>query len=145
MVVINRKVRNAILPAVAIASLMVLDGCKEDEVAPDKDRTDLLVGDWQLDEIDGESYNTSLYSITVDFKATGDMDFCTEINFLSLNYEYCYSGSWTWQDAEQTKLGLILDGDNLGTADVVLLNDTKMEWNIDAVDYGTNWKFTKIN
>ena len=149
MVVINKKVRNAVMPMVAIASLMVIDGCNKDEVVPEKDRTDLLVGDWKVSEIDGEPtdalFEYGSFSITLDFKASGDMDFCTEIGFLAFNYEYCYDGKWTWADAEKSKLGLTLDGDALGTADVILLNETNMEWNIDAADYGNNWKFTKIN
>ena len=52
MVVIKYPIKAAIIP-LAVGSMMVLDGCKKDEPVVES-KTDLLVGDWKLIELNGE-------------------------------------------------------------------------------------------
>ena len=56
---VNKKVRNAVMPIVALSTLVLLDSCSEEEVTPEdtpKYNDDMLIGDWQLTEIDGDLY-----------------------------------------------------------------------------------------
>jgi hypothetical protein len=149
MVIKRRSLQAAALPLVAISSLIVLNSCNDaDEMNPNSNN-DLIIGDWQVTEIDGESYTSEDYSIQFKFKASGDLDFCVDINYGGITIGDCYNWQWKWEDTAYTTL-IITDDENIEeTADVVQLDENNLELEITYEEYGTtytsNFKFVKIN
>lgn len=91
--------QNYLIPA---ASLLLLGACTdEDEEAVGS--ADLLIGEWELVSVDGEEaggdYEDYSYSLTFEFQADGDLQFC--YNYVDKvtpadSYEDCYLGEWSW-------------------------------------------------
>jgi hypothetical protein len=143
----RRYIRSAALPIVAISSLTILNGCKESDPAP-KNLDDLLMGDWQVIELDGESQpGPDEYVMNFKFKANGDFSQCVE--YLNNDAYYCMVGKWTWSDASKPELRLVRKDEPVITADVVDIDDSNMEWNtsydLDGVTVTNNAKFVKID
>lgn len=149
MVVINKKVRNAVIPMVALSTLMVLDGCKEDEVMP-KFSDDLLIGDWEVTEVDGDDYTDYDYQLLFRFEANKDFDICTSYTYDGVTESYCYSElgqqfTWKWQDASNSAIVISNPPEEDTIADVVVLNGTNMELDVTYDGGSANYKFIKIN
>ena len=151
MVLIKNPIKSIILP-LAVGSIMFLDGCKEDEpVAPT--RTDLLVGDWRLTEIDGYDRTDPDYSYLFKFKSSGDFEFCYEDNTVTPQYLLCYgadnNSKWEWQDANETKILIDNPFGNDGgvewTIDVTVLDATRLEGTFSQEPgYDAPIKFVKV-
>lgn len=145
MVLIKNPIKSIAL-ALVIGSLMFLNGCKEDEPVP-ATKTDLLVGDWLVTEVDGQPYDdgaTLIYS----FETSGGVKTCIE--FVDYpDWNECNDGdTWEWEDANQSALIL---SDPRATVDtkweVTLLDETRLEIiSIDDTDdtYNTPVKFIKV-
>lgn len=149
MVVKRRSFQAAVLPLVAMSSLIVLDSCKKEEEVNPSNNNDLLIGDWQVTEIDGESYQSDDYSIQFKFKASGDLDFCVDITYGGITFGDCYNWKWKWEDTSYTTL-IITDEDMVEeTADIIKLDENNLELELTYEDYGntytSNIKFVKIN
>lgn len=142
---IKNSIRAAVIP-IALGSFLVLDGCKEDEVAP-KTQTDLLIGDWELTEIGGYDYTQSDESLIFKFKSSGDWQFCYEYDLTPAD-NYCYGAKWKWEDSSEKTI--IIDqfpNDNTSVweFDVTVLDDTKLEGTFTSTydDGGTPYSYTR--
>lgn len=153
MVMIKNSIRAAVIP-LALSSFLVLDGCKEDEVAP-QSQTDLLIGDWEVTEAGGDDYTQSDESILFKFKSSGDWQFCYEYDLTPAD-NYCYGAKWKWQDSDEKVI--IIDqfsGDPTSEfkLDVVVLTATNLEGTLTSTyddggtpsSYSQTVKFVKIN
>ena len=144
MVLIKNPIKSAMVP-IAATALLSLDGCnKDDEVGLSK--TDLLIGDWKLTELDGYLYNDLDYTYFFKFQKSGDWQFCyTEGD----PTQYCYSGKWSWENSNETSIIFSqLEGEPVGTEwrlDVVVLDATRLEGTfIYEVGYSQSIKFVKV-
>ena len=128
MVLIKNPIKSAILP-LAIGSLMFLDGCKKDEpaVAPPS-KTDLLVGDWEINELGDWDLSSTVYSYLFKFQKSGDWQFCYE-NANDPSQNDCYLGKWRWKDANETTIIMEQNSspDEDLIIDIVILDETKLE------------------
>ena len=144
MVLIKSRVRKAILP-LAVTSLMFLDGCKKEEVAPTPEfSTDLLIGDWILTEVDGEDYTSNYSSLHIVFESSGVVQTCYEyVAYPDENY--CESSSkWKWEDAKQSAIILTDDTDGDETKlDIIILDETKLEGNVIYETSTASFKFIR--
>lgn len=152
---IKNTIKAVALP-LTVTSLMFLQGCnKEEETAPIS-KTDLLVGDWNLTEVGGNDVTNYDYSYLFKFKSAGDFQWCYE-NDTDPNSNYCYSGKWTWQDANEDILIIDQLGGNLSGVDiefeVLILSETALEGNFTSTyddgggtdSYTQPVKFLKVN
>ncbi len=107
----NSKINNILTPTAAAASLLFLGACEED-VEESSASADLLIGEWELVTIDGETPEDGdeySYSIFFKFEADGDLEFC--YNYMdkvnpSESYEDCYDGEWSWvSKGEELNMG----------------------------------------
>lgn len=98
--------------------VFALYSCNDDDEAT-LSNNDLLIGEWKIMSVDGESYNeesdSSSYSFGFTFEADGDFGYCYQYtnNFdASENYNYCeIEGEWEWVNDEQTLLRTFAPGD----------------------------------
>lgn len=89
---------------VASTSLLLVGSCGDDEKDnPVADRADLLLGEWEVLTVDGEEVGEDnedyTYSVTLEFQADGDFQFCYQYvyhNDPDSNYSECYDGDWEW-------------------------------------------------
>lgn len=146
MVMIQNSVRAAVIP-LALSSIMVLEGCKKEEEIV-KSRTDLLIGDWKITEIDGQDYTGYSYSYLFKFKIAGDFQWCSESVSDPVD-NYCYSAKWEWQDSNEETV-LMNHFPDEPTAefqfDITVLTETNLEgiFLYDAAADSQSFKFIKV-
>lgn len=91
----NKKLNPLWIPTAASASLILLGACKDGDDT--KSATDLLKGEWELTEKNGEDtgYIDGIhYEMLYQFQADGDFTFC--LNWAEGAFEGCYDGEWSW-------------------------------------------------
>lgn len=152
MVVIRKRLAIAILPVV-IGPLLLLNGCKDEEDATTlPSKTDLLIGDWQITEVDGNDWSNNDYYYLFKFKITGDWQFCYDYP-ADPSQNYCYSSAkWEWlnSDEETIIINNFLDdssGKEEWTLDVVIMDETNLEGALSVEYYNSDAfpiKFIKI-
>ncbi len=147
MVLIKNSVKSFMVP-LAVGSLMVIPGCKKDEpAAPSK--TDLLVGDWIIEELDSYDYTQSPNELYLfKFTRAGDWQFCYEY-VPDTSQNYCYlNGKWRWNSAETSiTIDQIVNAPSITyRVDVVILDANRLEGTL-TTDYSANSpiKFRKAN
>lgn len=150
MVILKSTLQKLAIP-LAVTSLLILDSCSDskDDATPET-KTDLLIGDWELTESDGDDYTGYDESIIFKFKSNGDWQFCYEYDSTPSDND-CYDGTWKWESSdEETILMEGLDSSSSFKFDVVVLTDTKLEGTIASTydggtyTYTTPVKFVKI-
>ena len=130
MVKFARPVSKVAIP-LAVGSFLMVSGCKEKEkITPPKYTTDILVGDWQVAEVDSYDFLANGYNVIFSFVEAGDIKYCYNYKYNNKDYEYCYNAKWKWKDATQETL--ILDNfedeaDMKIKFDIDVLNDTNLE------------------
>lgn len=100
---------------------LALYGCskEKEEVKPEEElveinKDDLLIGEWKILSVDGDSigdnYDGYTYSVGFKFETNGDFGYCYETIYEaepSNNESYCeINGEWEWTNDEQTELKL---------------------------------------
>lgn len=95
--------RTAFIPVMGAALAFQAAGCKKDKK---DDKTDLLVGEWEVVLIDGQPPEDADegYHITFEFQSDKDFQFCFKYEYDNNNYQSCYQGGWQWDDSDQDLL-----------------------------------------
>ena len=129
----NNELKKFLAPAAAVTSLFMI-GCGEDEDSNIlSTNTDLLVGNWNLEKVDGSVYEDDdcyenqdgekycySYKMTISFAGDGDFsrieyeqlwDGNTETKEGAEVYDYAYEGSWEFISASEDTLMLISKND----------------------------------
>ena len=155
MVLTKNSFRAAVIP-LALTSIIILEGCKKDDEIV-LSRTDLLIGDWKITEVNGYDFSTRDYNYLFKFNKGGDFDWCYEDPTDASN-DSCYSGKWKWQDADEKTLfvnqfiGFVTDFEL--ELDVIILTETKLEGDLTSTyddgagstdSYTQPVKFVKVN
>ncbi len=147
MVMIKNSIKSVVVP-LALSSFVVIQGCKKDE---EVSKTDLLVGDWEVTEVNGDDYTNLDYSLLFKFTSSGDFQFCSEYENKPAD-NYCYAAKWKWEDSNEKKI--IMDqftdtsGDISADFEVDILTETNFEgtWSVsyDSDLYSQKMKFVKV-
>jgi hypothetical protein len=85
--------RKVIAPALGLTLVLQAGACKKDKDNQD----DLLVGEWELVEVDGDKPDDE---ITFRFDADKDFRFCYDDGV----DKYCYNGEWDWTDSDKDEV-----------------------------------------
>ncbi|MFQ3215300.1 MAG: hypothetical protein ACJAT1_001013 [Marivirga sp.] len=94
------KIKKELLSYAPIAlAALTFYGCKDDD-SKEVSKKDLLIGEWNLVEIDGDSYEADpeydyTYSISFNFQGDGDFEYCNSYESKidpTKNYSGCYDG-----------------------------------------------------
>jgi len=95
--------RTAIIPVMGAALAFQAVGCKKDKKA---DKTDLLVGEWEVVLIDGQPPEDleDGEHITFEFQSDKDFQFCFKYTYENNNYLDCYQGDWKWASSDQDEI-----------------------------------------
>lgn len=129
------------LAAVATAAVVFnFSSCGKYEDGPSftlKSKTSRLVGEWDVDEIDGESLGSD-YSITMDFEKGGDMTVTFEYSYYGYSYDYDSEGEWEWVDKKEA-IEVSFDGDDPIEFEILRLTSDEFWFDYD----GDEWKLEK--
>jgi lipocalin-like protein len=147
MVTIKNSIKTVAIP-LAVTSFMILQGCKKDEEEKVSAKTNLLIGDWKLTEVNGYNYSSPDYSLLFKFKSGAAFQQCYEYTSTPAD-NYCYDGNWKWKDSNENSLLITVvddDGsDEVFDMDVVVLTATALEGKVDIDTYSSTVKFVKVN
>ncbi|MGL1884894.1 MAG: lipocalin family protein [Reichenbachiella sp.] len=87
----NKELKYSLLPVVALPMLFVSCESEEDDPSGGSNE-DLLLGEWSLVSVDGDSYES--YNITMNFKADGDMIWCGDYEENGTIINECDTYEW---------------------------------------------------
>tara|TARA_Y100001949_G_scaffold167747_1_gene165728 strand:+ start:154 stop:633 length:480 start_codon:yes stop_codon:yes gene_type:complete len=158
----NTKFNNLLTPTAAAASLIMLGSCGDDDEA-EVDKSDLLIGDWELVSVDGEKagedYDDYSYSLVFKFEADGDFEWCYNYENKvtpAESYEDCLDGDWKWiAKGEELTFGFTYsyeeDGESISyevavDLEITYLSETKLEgiWDVAGEDEDYEVVFKKL-
>ncbi len=113
-----QKLTKTVFPTLAATSLFLVS-CDDDDKQKKGD-SDLLIGEWDVVSIDGNSVGEGVYDsqgyaygIAFEFQADGDFGFCQSYFYRdnpSENYSSCYDGEWEFVNADLLEITLSYDG-----------------------------------
>ena len=130
------------LMLIFLVSVIALSGCEKEKVDPGKYTTELLVGDWQMIEKDGASYPAPNTSFILTFESSGDAKTCYQGDDNPLN-NGCDSANWRWEDNTQSNIIVSFGADEV-KFDLVLLDETKLEYTITYEPNTTSYKYIRV-
>ncbi len=94
------KPQKVLVPALGLALALQGASCKKDE-----SKTDLLVGEWELVEIDGNDPGN--FGLKLRFDEDKDFRVCSEYS----GYSECYHGTWDWANSQKDEVEMEYEDD----------------------------------
>lgn len=130
------------LAAVATAAVVFnFSSCGKYEDGPSftlKSKTARLVGEWEVDEIDGESTGSD-FTIEMEFEKDNDVTVTFEYSYYGYTYDYSNKGEWEWADNKEV-VEVTFDGDDPLEFEVKRLTSDEFWFEYENEE----WKLEKI-
>lgn len=130
------------LAAVATAAVVFnFSSCGKYEDGPSftlKSKTARLVGEWEVDEIDGEPTGSD-FNIEMEFEKDNDVTVTFEYSYYGYSYDYSNKGEWEWADNKEV-VEVTFDNDDPIEFEVKRLTSDEFWFDYD----GDEWKLEKI-